>query len=274
VQQISFAGGSLFGMQWVPTEAAFPHPEFMPDGTFPMARLVESIDGGHTWAIIDSHFDAIRQGVRSYAVDPSDARTVYEIVGEGWPVLVDHPQENSVPRPYGLNEALYKTTDGGTTWTLLLNNLRFGSSVQLANGSPGIVYVGGTQGLFPLEEQQRKGTEQPQASFYRFGLGNFFLSMSSDGGIHWRTVTKDNQLIAVLNWFVSADGQVYTLSNVVEGGTKVVHYNPATDTWSDVTTTPTIGALLATTSGNIQHGVVLWLVSSSNEQPILYRYVV
>src|SRR5947209_10843864 len=89
VQQITFAGSSLFGTQWVPAEAAFPHPEVMPDGSFPMARLVESTDGGHTWAVIDRYFDATRQGVRSYAVDPSDSRTIYDIVGAAWPIPVD-----------------------------------------------------------------------------------------------------------------------------------------------------------------------------------------
>src|SRR5437868_320178 len=42
VQQLTFAGNSLFGTQWVPTGTPFPRPEFMPDGSFPMARLVES----------------------------------------------------------------------------------------------------------------------------------------------------------------------------------------------------------------------------------------
>jgi hypothetical protein len=274
VQQITFAGSSLFGTQWVPIEAAFPHPEFMPDGSFPMARLVESTDGGHTWVVVDSHFDATKQGVRSYAVDPSDPRTIYDIVGAGWPIPADHAQENSLPTIYGLNEALYKTTDGGATWTLLLNNLRFVSSVRLASGTPNIVYVGGTQGLFPREGQQGGVTEQPQASVYRLGLGNFLLNMSSDGGAHWRTVTKDPQLMAVLNWFVSIDGQVYTRSTIVEGGAKIVRYNPATDRWSDVSPIPTSRTLIAVTPGDAQHGAVLWLVSSGNELPTLYRYVV
>ncbi len=273
VQQLTFAGNALFGTQWVPTEAAFPHPEFMPDGSFPMARLVESTDGGHTWAVIDRYFDATRQGARSYAVDPSDPRTIYDVVGAGWPIPVARGQENSVP-VYGLNEALYKTTDGGATWTLLLNNLQFVSSVQLASGSPNIVYVAGTQGLFPREGQQGSVTEQPQASSYRFGLGNFLLRVSSNGGTHWRTVTKDSQLMAVLNWFVSPDGQLYTRSTVVEGGAKIVRYNPATDTWSDVTPIPTSQTLIAVTPGDANNGAILWAVSSGNEQPALYRYVV
>jgi len=273
VQQLTFAGNSLFGTQWVPTGTPFPRPGFMPDGSFLMARLVESTDGGHTWAVIDRYFDATRQGVRSYAVDPTDPRTIYDIVGTGWPIPVDRAQENSVPA-YGLNEALYKTTDGGATWTLLLNNLPFVSTVQLANSSPNVVYVGGTQGLFPREGQQGSVTEQPQASSYRFGLGNFLLRVSSDGGAHWRIVTKASQLMTVLNWFVGTDGQLYTRSTVVEGGAKIVRYNPATDTWSDVTPVPTSRTPIAVTPGDAQHGAVLWLVSSGNELPALYRYVV
>jgi hypothetical protein len=273
IQQLTFAGNFLFGTQWVPTEIPFPHPEFMPDGSFPMARLVESTDGGHTWAVIDRYFDATRKGVRSYAVDPTDPRTIYDLVGGGWPIPVDRAQENSVPA-YGLNEALYKTTDGGATWTLLLNNLPFVSSVQLANGSPNVVYVGGTQGLFPREGQQGSVTEQPQASSYRLGVGNFLLRVSSDGGAHWRIVTKASQLMTVLNWFVGTNGQLYTRSTVVEGGAKIVRYNPATDTWSDVTPISASRTLIAVTLSDANNGAVLWTVSSGNEQPTLYRYVV
>ncbi len=273
VQQITFAGSSLFGTQWVPTETAFPHPGLMPDGSFPMARLVESTDGGHTWTVIDRYFNATKQGVRSYVVDSADLRTIYEIVGAEWPILADHAQEDIVS-VYGLNEALYKTTDGGATWTLLLNNLPFVSSVRLANDSPNVVYVGGTQGLFPQGGQQGSVPEQPQSSSYRFGLGNFLLHVSSDGGAHWYMVTKDPQLLAVLNWFVSTDGQVYTRSTLAEGGAKIVRYNPTNAVWSDVTPISASQTLIAVTPDEAQHGAVLWSVSSGNEVPALYRYVV
>jgi hypothetical protein len=136
------------------------------------------------------------------------------------------------------------------------------------------MYVGGTQGLFPREGQQGSVTEQPQASSYRFGVGNFLLRVSSDGGAHWRIVTKASQLMTVLNWFVGTDGQLYTRSPLVEGGAKIVRYNPATDTWSDVTPISASWTLIAVTPGNANNGAVLWAVSSGNEQPALYRYVV
>jgi hypothetical protein len=80
--------------------------------------------------------------------------------------------------------------------------------------------------------------------------------------------------MAVLNWFVSPDGQVYTRSTLAEGGAKIVRYNPATDTWSGVTPIPISRTLIAVTPGDANNGAVLWLVSSGNEQPTLYRYVV
>jgi hypothetical protein len=268
VQQISLEGNTLFGIQWIFPGVPFPHPQVMPGNPFPLGRLVESGDGGHTWTVIDSHFDVIGQGVSSYAVNPSDPRTIYEIVGGLW--LPGRPQEGSVPTIYGINQTLYKTTDGGATWTPVLNDVRLGSRVQLVSASPNVVYVGGQQGLLPMEGKQGRSPAQPQqASSSSFMYGGFLLRVSNDGGIHWSAAAKGTQLLSVLNWFVSSDGQVY----ILESSTKVVRYNLATDTWSTLTLAPTNGALQAVTSTDAPHGAALWLMSTSNGTPMLYRYV-
>jgi hypothetical protein len=165
---------------------------------------------------------------------------------------------------------LYKTTDGGATWTPVLNDVRLGSRVQLVSASPNVVYVGGQQGLLPMEGKQGRSPAQPQqASSSSFMYGGFLLRVSNDGGIHWSAAAKGTQLLSVLNWFVSSDGQVY----ILESSTKVVHYHLATDTWSTLTLAPTNGALLAVTSTDAPHGAALWLMSTSNGTPMLYRYV-
>ncbi len=65
----------------------------------------KSMNGGTTWKPV---FDKHAQSIGAIKVDPKDPRTVWVGTGEPW-------VRNSV----SIGEGLYKTSDGGETWTLM-----------------------------------------------------------------------------------------------------------------------------------------------------------
>jgi len=216
VQYLSFAGNALFGTQWF-TPAAMPnsHPGAVPRYFTRLSRLVMSTDGGQTWTIVDAQFATTSQGVSSYAVDPSNSQTIYDLVSTPWwPIQPIQTEPADILPAYGVNGNLYKTTDGGANWQLLLKSLPFGAQVRLASGQPQTLYVGGRRGPLPYVAHSMPGNSNsvPNAT------GNFSLQMSSDGGSTWRNVAGVPQAQASLvqSWFVDANGQVFI--NISAGG--------------------------------------------------------
>ncbi len=112
VQQIQVEGNRLFGMQWL-TPRALPAGQAIKSIPYLVPRLTTSIDGGHNWTIIDNQFAFQRLGVHSYAVDPTNPNTIYDLVGFSlFPNLREVPTYDPLPT-IGLNQELFKTTDGG-----------------------------------------------------------------------------------------------------------------------------------------------------------------
>jgi hypothetical protein len=202
VQQIQIEGGHLFGVQLIVPR---PLPVGPPSRPIPnlLPRLVTSVDGGHNWTIIDNQFAVQRLGVHGYAVDPANPSTIYDLVGFSWfPIeLRAVPTYDQLP-VIGLNQELYKTTDGGTTWQLVLTNIPYGSQLQLAVYNPQVIYVGGTIGPLPLVP------EAPQPA-YPIPIGSFHLQVSTNGGSNWRNVAIPSDMQSIQNWYVSPNGQVY-----------------------------------------------------------------
>src|SRR5258708_26797834 len=197
IQQIQLEGTHLFGLQWILPRAYINQPIKVP---YLLPRLVTSTDGGHNWTVIDGQVATQKLGVRSYAVDPTDPDTIYALFGG---VLL--PFEVAVPNDvlpvFGFKQELFKTTDGGATWHLVLNNIPFGSQVQLASGNPRIIYVGGTLGPVPLLREAEPADPIPVASFH--------LQVSNDGGASWQLVAIPSDMLSIQNWYVSPGGQVY-----------------------------------------------------------------
>jgi photosystem II stability/assembly factor-like uncharacterized protein len=202
VQQIRIEGNHLFGVQLIMPR---PLPVGPPTRPIPnlLPRLVTSIDGGHNWIIIDNQLAAQRLGVHSYAVDPTDPGTIYDLVGFSWfPINLRFvPTYDQLP-VIGLNQELYKTTDGGATWRLALANISYGSQVQLASGKPQVIYVGGTLGPLPLIPNMPQPT-------YPIPIGGFHLQLSTNGGSNWQNITIPSDMQSIQNWFVSPIGQAY-----------------------------------------------------------------
>lgn len=332
VQHLSYVGNRLFAIQIVtgayPASAsAIPSPlrSFS-------AHLVTSADGGRTWAFLDTRSQTFPLSVRSYAVDPTSANTIYELLGPlALPVVDPVPavqQPAAAPGPvYGLQDQLYKTTNGGASWSLLLQNLPYGTQIQLAGGKPQTIYVGGFSGPVPLAAgpSSPSGRRSPP---YAFG---FHMQVSVDGGASWQNVMVPSQHF--VSWFVGADGLLYIApfsaasSPGVPGGTPaaatevpvrpvippiptggpkyggppmksgtpvqtssvavavnpassmvpvsaIQRYDPTTQQWSDITTPPSVGALLTLTSTSSTGGAVLWFLGQAGSQYAVYRYIV
>jgi len=235
VQQIQLEDNHLFGMQWIIPRAV---PENQPIHTFPnlLARLVTSVDGGHNWTIIDNYFTAQKLGLHSYAIDPTNPNTIYDLVGAL--LFPFRGATTNGPLPYTvLDQQLYKTTDGGTTWKLLLKDLPYGSQVQLASGNPRIIYVGGTISPLPLAP----GMPKPS---YPFEVGSFHLQVSTNAGSSWQIVAIPTKMQSIQNWYVSPDGRVYASPTLPLSG------QPTAITGTVVPSTP-----IPVPTGNPQSGV-------------------
>ncbi len=297
VQQLSMVGNELFGTQQFPAQSIQPQGRNLPPSVvtrLSVTRLVESSDGGHTWRVIDNNRGNSGMGERDYIVSPTHPQVVYELAGTQWPGYLQPamPPNNTL---YGGNLTLYKTDDGGETWTKLGENLPLNSKLQIAANNPDIVYVGSTVGVMPLRSYDT-GQDiilQPL----------FSLRMSMNGGATWRTLQAPEGISFVQNWFVDANGQVYAstgstphiqpiatsgtvvvpsataqirvggaASNIIEGSVAdIQRYNPTNNTWSIVTQTPQDSALLAVTPNTNSHNVSLWMLSNNNGKLTLYR---
>ncbi len=208
VQELRFVGTTLFGLQWLPLNMRSTDQRGTLSRYFTrLSRLVSSTDGGQTWKAVDAQLAMGGQSVSSYAVDPTNSNTIYELVSTPWwPIQPRQVEPNDIIPIFGSNGNLYKTTDGGATWHLLLKNLPFGTQMQLARGNTQTLYVGGTRSPLPyIRSGATNNTNDAQSGFN--------LQMSSDGGATWRTVPSLPQASFVQNWFVAKNGQVFINTN-------------------------------------------------------------
>ena len=99
--------------------------------------VFKTTDGGKTWTRV--LFKDENTGAISLAMDPKDPTTVYAALWQ-----TRRPPWNVYPPSNGPGSGLYKTTDGGKTWTQLTNGLpkavgRIG--VAVAPSNPSRVYA-------------------------------------------------------------------------------------------------------------------------------------
>ncbi|HEY6540436.1 MAG TPA: sialidase family protein, partial [Ktedonobacteraceae bacterium] len=216
VQQLSYDGHSLYGIQWVATRS--PAIQGPPTFSNRLPRLVTSADGGYTWHIIDGQFTAQNLGAQSYTLDATHPGTIYEIVGQTlFPIeTLPVPTNGIVPR-FVLNQQLFKSTDNGASWQSLLTGLPFGSQAQLASANPQIVYVGGIRGPLPLVSQYPPNERPVTTNQPTIAPGVFHLQVSTSGGASWQQVADPSEEQFIQDWFVSADGSVYTSPTISSG---------------------------------------------------------
>jgi photosystem II stability/assembly factor-like uncharacterized protein len=123
----------------------------------PDRGVYKTTDGGKTWQKV--FYKNERTGVIDLAMDPSDPNVLYAGTAQRLRYRWNDPIES-------IESGLYKTTDGGKTWTALTNGLpdfskgeceRIGISVGKAN--PNVVYV--------VVNQQPKDAAKQGAYLYR-----------------------------------------------------------------------------------------------------------
>lgn len=100
----------------------------------------KSTNGGVTWRKV------LRKGVLNLGIDPRRPETVY---ASGMKDFQNNATRNSI----------YKTLDGGSTWRAIgpsgLHDGYFGHPIVVDRRAPGMVYAGGSRGLFASANQGR-----------------------------------------------------------------------------------------------------------------------
>ena len=132
--------------------------------------IYKSTDGGDTWKNVGLPNS---ERVAKIIVDPKNGNTVYACVpGKLWSDSADR--------------GLYKTTDGGAHWNLILKggNLSTGcASISMDADNPGVIFAG----LWDFRRKGwtfRSGGESPTAK------SDSGLYRSADGGASWTEVTS------------------------------------------------------------------------------------
>lgn len=278
VQRLTMQGKRLFGLQLIPLGTL----QRQPGGTLPvqfaLSRLLSSADGGQIWTVLDEQFQAANLEVRSYAVDPSNANTLYELVGRllsgtvpGGSQLA--PTSTPFAAPSGANGDLYKSTDAGAHWQLVLKDLPFGSEVQFAPGQSARLYAGGTVRPLPAAANRSGSSFQGSSLSSLDDVGSFHLHVSSDGGITWQEIPSLPAGTFIQTWYVGRGGEVFGLSDGSARKNTIRSYDPASKTWSEINPPQPSGSLLAVTTTKTAGGIALWFQSSVGGQVVLYRYL-
>ncbi len=161
----------------------------------PASQLFKSVNGGTSWTSISNGI--LASGVTDMAIDPTSTNTLYAVTGDG---------DQSLYHPY--SAGVYKSTDGGTTWSATglnytQNNFVGLTSIIINPTTPSIIIVGGTTGIYRSINGgttfTRTSTQairdlvfkpgDPNIVFAGSKYGGVFLR-SADGGATWTQITS------------------------------------------------------------------------------------
>lgn len=172
--------------------------------------LYKTTDGGTTWQQV--LFISDQAGVTDVVMDPFDPNTLY---AGGW----DRIRNNQESIINGPGARVFKTTDGGDTWTQMTNGLPDGdmgrTSLAISSTNPGVVYV------------RYVGTNSQLAGIYK----------TEDGGDTWNPIdiTGLEDALGGFGWYFSRmavnplnDNELYIL------GVEIWHRDPTTEQWESI----------------------------------------
>jgi photosystem II stability/assembly factor-like uncharacterized protein len=159
--------------------------------TYYGAGVLKTTDGGATWALLgETSFAGM--GISSVVVDPTDPNTVYVAASSN--VFGNKPRQST--------PGLYKSTDGGKSWGLLINVCKdqtlcaSPSALVMDPGDPNVLYAG-------------------------FDIVGIFKS--SDGGMNWTRVFTLDALFNRVEVAISPSNR-----NVLYAGVQLVFQDNST----------------------------------------------
>ena len=139
--------------------------------------IYRSADGGKTWTLVLKG-ENVTSGAASLSMDPTNPRILY---ASFW----DHQRLPWTVRSGGAGSGIWKSTDGGDTWT------RFGEGLPKLMGKIGVdVSPANPERVYAIVEAEKGG-----------------LYRSDDAGKTWRLLSED-RLIQTRSWYymnVTAD---------------------------------------------------------------------
>ena len=159
----------------------------------PGGQMWKSTNAGVTWSVISDGIPAA--GVTDVAIDPTNSNTLYALTGDG---------DRAIYHPY--SRGLYKSTDGGASWSTTGLNYASGSTTLCAvlvhPTSTNIVLVGGSNGIWRSTNGGASFTQvnstsirevvfnptRPNTVFAASRTGAVLLR-SYDGGVSWTQMT-------------------------------------------------------------------------------------
>ena len=182
----------------------------------PAGGLWKSTDAGQTWTPLTDHLPTL--GVSAIAIDPQNPQTIY--IGTG-------DDDALITPSYGV----YKSTDGGQTWTNILGYYdHFVSQILINPANPQEIWVGGDLGVsktvdggrtwtHPLNAQIREMRLHPTDPSYVYAVSNTRFYRSTDGGDSFQQVSSalpNNASRLVMDVTPAAPDKVYVLA--INGG--------------------------------------------------------
>lgn len=166
-----------------------PHnPNTIWVGTEINGKIFESTDGGHNWVEMTNGIDPNLQptSYRGFTVDPRTSDIVYamgEIGSPAW--TLDRTQRVGFENLDMTQGFVYKTTDGGQSWTMIWRGDNLARYLWIDPRHPDTLYV--STGIF-----DRHAANSDIAANKAGGVG---ILKSTDGGQTWRALNEANGLL-------------------------------------------------------------------------------
>ena len=286
VQPLGPLGGSAQSVLVHPLDST----RVLSSTSFPEAVTRRSDDGGLSW------FDAsaglpFGAWAADFTSDPLDPDRVYGLFGSqiyvspdfggSWSPLpltaTDSLRELAVDSTgFGMlaltSTELWRSADGGTTWTLVRSGIVVGESVAIAPSDPSVAYLGHLSGVERSDDGGLTWTPTSSASWskallvdpttsdvvYSGGSGGLFFR-SDDGGVTWTSVGSGYGGGSVQDMkFDPADP---TWSTLLVGGLFGLWTTPDRGaTWSQVPAGPPVPL----STGVSAHADGTWYLASEN----------
>lgn len=165
-----------------------PHnPSTIWVGTQFTGHIYKSTDGGASWTEMDNGVEPNRgHHFRGFTVDPRSSDIVYAQAEVDGYVFTDAGK--TVSNPTGTGGRVYRTTDGGQSWSIIWEGDALARYLWIDPDNPDVLYV--STGIFdrgPLN-MPAGGTNTP------WNAGGLGVLKSIDGGRTWTALGKDRGL--------------------------------------------------------------------------------